>query len=127
MILDLNECYNLEVLSGEIAKLTNIMYLDLFDCYLLPAMPKGLSTLSELRVFKGFVISNLQSRSSVELTKLRKLTIKSSGKDFPTDEDLCALQKLGEKVLRKPTIAWGADPNKGSKTKDSKNAKQPNK
>ena len=50
-------------------------------------MPKGLSALLELRVFKGFVISNSQSRSSVgsiddlkELTKLRKLTIKSSSK-----------------------------------------------
>ena len=130
MILDLKECYNLEVLSGEIAKLTNLVYWDLSDCYLLPAMPKGLSALSELRVFKGFVISDSQSRSSVnslddlkELTKLRKLTIKSSSKDFPTDEDLCALQKLGEKVLRKLTIAWGADPNKGSKTKDSQNGK----
>ena len=130
MILDLKECYNLEVLSGEIAKLTNLMYWDLSDCYLQPAMPKGLSSLSELLVFKGFVISNSQSRSSVsslddlkELTKPRKLTIKSSSKDFPTDEDLCALQKLGEKVLRKLTIAWGADPNKGSKTKDSQNGK----
>ncbi|XP_030945737.1 uncharacterized protein LOC115970216 [Quercus lobata] len=130
MILDLKECHNLEVLSGEIAKLTKLVYLDLSDCYLLPAMPKGLSALSELRVFKGFVISNSQSRSSVgslddlkELTKLRKLTINSSSKDFPTDEDLCALQKLGEKVLRKLTIAWGADPNKGSKTRDSKNGK----
>ncbi|KAK7813429.1 hypothetical protein CFP56_005259 [Quercus suber] len=37
------------------------------------------------------------------------------------------LEKLGEKVLRKLIIAWGANPNKGSKTKDSKNAKQPNK
>ena len=87
MILDLKECYNLEVLSGEIAKLTNLVYWDLSDCYLLPAMPKGLSALSELRVFKGFVISDSQSRSSVnslddlkELTKLRKLTIKSSSK-----------------------------------------------
>ena len=40
---------------------------------------------------------------------LRKLTINANSKDFPTDEDLSALQQIGGGgVLRKLTIAWVA-------------------
>ena len=114
-ILDLKECHNLEVLSEEIAKLKNLKYLDLSDCYLLARMPKGLSQLVELRVLKGFVISNPQRKGSAKLddlkrlTNLRKLTINANSMHFPTEKDLPALQELAEKgALRNLTMAWGA-------------------
>ncbi|XP_050264172.1 uncharacterized protein LOC126708422 [Quercus robur] len=126
LILDLKECHNLEILSEEIANLTNLRYLDVSDCYLLADMPKGLRALSELRVLKGFVISNRQNRRPgtsddlMGLKKLRKLTVNARSKDFPTGNDLSALQDLGEKgVLRNLTIVWGpAEPNKAPKSED---------
>ena len=114
MILDLKECHNLEVLSKEIAKLTNLMYLDLSDCYLLARLPKEISKLVQLRVLKGFAISNPRRKGSAalkdlkELKKLRKLAINANSKNFPTDDDLTALQNIGGGELRKLTIAWGA-------------------
>ncbi|KAL4637072.1 hypothetical protein ACB092_03G054500 [Castanea dentata] len=113
VILDLKECHNLEVLPEEIIKLKKLRYLDLSNCYLLAHMPQGLGALSELQVLKGFVIGNSQRKSSGTLDdlkglrKLRKLTINASSEEFPTPDDLCALNELGEKgVLRKLTIAW---------------------
>ncbi|KAL4602384.1 hypothetical protein ACB092_10G049700 [Castanea dentata] len=124
LILDLKGCHNLEILSEEIANLTNLRYLDVSDCFLLADMPKGLGALSELRVLKGFVISNRQNRrlgtldDLRKLKKLRKLTINARSKDFPTGNDLTALQDLDEiGVLRNLTIVWGpAEPNKASKS-----------
>ena len=124
VILDLKECHNLEILSEEIVKLKKLRYLDVSDCHLLADMPKGLGALSELQVLKGFVISNRQQnrRSGTlddlkELRNLRKLTINTRSKDFPTGIDLSALHELGEKgVLRNLTIVWGpAEPNKAPK------------
>ena len=104
VILDLKECHNLEILSEEIVKLVKLRYLDVSDCHLLADMPKGLGALSELQVLKGFVISNRQQnrRSGTlddlkELRNLRKLTINTRSKDFPTGIDLSALHELGEK------------------------------
>ncbi|XP_030958320.1 uncharacterized protein LOC115980179 [Quercus lobata] len=124
LILDLKECHNLEILSEEIANLTNLRYLDVSDCYLLADIPKGLGALSKLRVLKGFVISNRQTirRSGTlddlkRLRNLRQLTINARSKDFPTGNDLSALQKLGEGELRNLTIVWGpAEPNKAPKS-----------
>ncbi|KAM3734775.1 hypothetical protein ACB098_10G040400 [Castanea mollissima] len=114
-ILDLKECHNLEMLSKEIGKLTKLRYLDLSDCYLLARLPKEISALVQLRVLKGFVISNPPRKGSAtldnlkELKMLRKLTINVNSKDFPTDDDLTALQNIGGGgVLQKLTIAWGA-------------------
>ena len=116
VILDLKECHNLEMLPEEIIKLKKLRYLDLSECYLLARMPKGLGALSELQVLKGFVISNPQRKSSgslddlKRLRKLRKLTINANSEKFPTPDDLGALHELGEEgVLRKLTIAWGAE------------------
>ena len=115
VILDLKECHNLEELSKEIGKLTKLRYLDLSDCYLLARLPKELSALVQLRVLKGFVISNPRRKGSAtledlkNLKNLRKLTINANSKDFPTDDDLTALQNIGGGgVLRNLTIAWGA-------------------
>ena len=54
------------------------------------------------------------------LKKLRKLTVITRSKDFPTGNDLSALQDLGEKgVLQNLTIVWGpAEPNKTPKSED---------
>ncbi|XP_075640250.1 uncharacterized protein LOC142611998 [Castanea sativa] len=131
LILDLKECHNLEILSEEIANHTNLRYLDVSDCYLLADMPKGLGALSELRVLKGFVISNRQNRrlgtldDLRKLKKLRKLTVNARSKDFPTGNDLTALQDLDEiGVLRNLTIVWGpAEPNKASKS-EAKNGEE---
>ena len=101
-------------------------------------MPKGLASLSELQVLKGFVIGNLESdrdnshqdlpqpflgglcfpqnRDSctledlIGLKKLSKLSINTRSKAFPTDEELKALRKL--EALRKLTIAWGVNSKK---------------
>nr|POF09469.1 hypothetical protein CFP56_49234 [Quercus suber] len=89
-------------------------------------MPKGLGALSELRVLKGFVISNRQKirRSGTlhdlkRLRNLRKLTINARRTDFPTGDDLSALQELGGGVLRNLTIVWGpAEPNKAPKSEE---------
>ena len=112
LILDLKECHNLEDLSEEIGKLKKLRYLDVSDCHLLAGMPKGLSALSELQVLKGFVLRPETRRSGTldelkGLKKLRKLAIIATSKDFPTPNDLRALNELGEKgQLRKLTIAW---------------------
>ena len=128
VILDLKECHNLEMLSEEITKLKELRYLDVSECYLLDRMPKGLGALSELLVLKGFVISNPQKKNSGTLNdlkglkKLRKLTINASSEEFPTVEDLHALQELGKNTLRKLTITWRAEPNKADpKTEVPKN------
>ncbi|XP_075640248.1 uncharacterized protein LOC142611994 [Castanea sativa] len=112
-ILDLKECHNLLVLSKEIGKLMNLRYLDLSDCYLLARLPKEISAFVQLRVLEGLVISNPRRKGSAtledlkELKKLRKPTINANSKDFPTDDDLTALQNIGG-VLQKLTIAWRA-------------------
>ena len=114
VILDLKECHNLEILSVEIVKLKKLRYLDVSDCYLLVDMPKGPGALSELRVLKGFVISNRQNRRPRTsddlkgLKNLRKLTVNARSKDFPTGNDLSALQDLGEKrSTSKPNNSMG--------------------
>ena len=114
VVLDLKDCYNLEVLSEDISSLTSLRYLDISNCYLLGNMPKKLSSLSELEVLKGFIIGDprrgkLGTLEDLKgLKKLKKLTIIATRKDFPTPEDLGALQKL--EALRKLTIAWGVQP-----------------
>ncbi|KAK9267759.1 hypothetical protein L1049_010193 [Liquidambar formosana] len=110
-ILDLRACHNLEVLPDGIGSLKNLTHLDMSECYLLDRMPKGLELLSELEVLKGFVIGDPKSRSPctlndlVNLKKLRKLSINTGWKAFPTDKELTAFQQF--KALRKLTIAWG--------------------
>ncbi|PON33622.1 LRR domain containing protein [Trema orientale] len=121
-ILDLRACHNLEKLPKEISYLRNLTHLDVSDCYMIDHMPKGLSYLTKLQVLKGFVVGDHKNRSGkfctldnlVSMTKLRKLSIVISKKDFPSEDDLKILGKFGE--LKKLTLSWGADARSGTST-----------
>ncbi|CAL5375866.1 unnamed protein product [Camellia sinensis] len=109
-ILDLKACHNLEVIPDWIGLLKNLTYLDISECYLLNHMPKGLGALSNLRVLKGFIIGNSSDKKSctindlTKLSRLTKLSISTSMKEFPTDLQLRHLQRL--KFLQKLKISW---------------------
>ncbi|KAL7164154.1 hypothetical protein ACSBR2_040129 [Camellia fascicularis] len=109
-ILDLKACHNLEVVPDWIGLLENLTHLDMSECYLLDHMRKGLGALSNLQVLKGFIIGDSKDKKSCtinDLTKLpmlRKLSISTSMKEFPTDLQLHHLQRL--KSLQKLKISW---------------------
>jgi hypothetical protein len=83
---------------------------------LLDYIPKKIKSLSKLRVLKGFVIGDRLNEDSctlvdmLELEELRKLSIYTNMKAFPSAEDVINLQKF--KNLEKLTIEWGAFPSK---------------
>ncbi|KAL4601423.1 hypothetical protein ACB092_11G272100 [Castanea dentata] len=111
-ILDLKACHNLEELPDGIDLLKQLTRLDISECYLLDGIPKGLAHLSKLEVLKGFLIGNLKSggrsctlEDLIGLGSLSNLSINTSSRDFPTEEELHALSKL--EALRKLGIAWG--------------------
>ncbi|KAK4591980.1 hypothetical protein RGQ29_016450 [Quercus rubra] len=104
-ILDLKACHNLEALPERIASLKKLSYLDISECYLLDGMPKGIASLTELQVLKGFVVGNLESpqkrdfctlKDLIKLKKLRKLSVYTSIKAFPGEDELEALENLEE-------------------------------
>ncbi|GFZ03153.1 hypothetical protein Acr_15g0017610 [Actinidia rufa] len=75
-------------------------------------MPKSLSNLSKLKVFKGFFTGDAKHNKPScaldnlsKLQRLRKLNIYRSVIDFPTERHLSALQQF--KALHKLTISWG--------------------
>ncbi|GMP94417.1 hypothetical protein CsSME_00043882 [Camellia sinensis var. sinensis] len=109
-ILDLKACHNLEVVPKWIGLLKNLTHLDISECYLFDHMPKGLGALSNLQVLKRFIIGDSKDKKSCttnDLTKLsmpRKLSISTSMKEFPTDQQLHHLQRL--KFLEKLKISW---------------------
>ncbi|KAI7993842.1 Disease resistance RPP13-like protein 4 [Camellia lanceoleosa] len=121
-ILDLKACHNLVVVPDWIGLLENLRQLDISECYLLDHMPKGLGTLYNLQVLKGFIIGDSRDKKSCtfdDLTKLpwlRKLSISTSMKEFPTDLQLHHLQRL--KFLRQLKISWSGCILQG-KTNDS--------
>ena len=150
-ILDLKAYHNLEALPEGIALLKKLSHLDISECYLLDSMPMGIAPLTELLVLKGFVVGNLESnidnshqglpwqflggmcfpqkrdsctlKDLIKLKKLRKLSINTSIKAFPREEELEALEKL--KALRKLAIAWSVNSKQrkkgGSSSVDSVN------
>ncbi|KAI7993843.1 Disease resistance RPP13-like protein 4 [Camellia lanceoleosa] len=109
-ILDLKACHNLEVVPDWIGLLKNLTHLDISECYFLDHMPEGLGALSNLQVLKGFIIGDSKDKKSctindlTKLPKLRKLSISTSMKEFPTDRQLHHLQRL--KYLQKLKISW---------------------
>ena len=112
MILDLKACHNLEELPDGIDLLKQLTRLDISECYLLDGIPKGLAHLSRLECLKGFLIGNLKSgrrsctlEDLIGLERLSNLSINTSSRDFPTEEELRTLSKL--EGLRKLGIAWG--------------------
>ncbi|CAL5429246.1 unnamed protein product [Camellia sinensis] len=109
-ILDLNACHNLEVLPKWIGLLQSLTHLDISKCYFLDHMPEELGSLSELQVLKGFIVGDSKDKNSCtiyDLTKLRnlkKLSIYTRMKEFPTRMHLRHLQRLN--ALRKLKISW---------------------
>ncbi|KAL4632005.1 hypothetical protein ACB092_04G021000 [Castanea dentata] len=91
-------------------KNVNVLYLGRWQSS--DGIPKRIAHLSKLEVLKGFLIGNLKSggrsctlEDLIGLERLSNLSINTSSRDFPTEEELRALSKL--KVLRKLGIAWG--------------------
>ncbi|KAL7164527.1 hypothetical protein ACSBR2_040433 [Camellia fascicularis] len=110
-ILDLKACHNLEVVPDWIGLLKNLTHLDISECYFLDHMPQGLGSLSELQVLKGFIIggdskdkNSCTTDDLTKLSKLRKLSLHTNMKEFPTSEQLHHLQTL--KTLQKLKISW---------------------
>ncbi|GMP94995.1 hypothetical protein CsSME_00044222 [Camellia sinensis var. sinensis] len=109
-ILDLNACHNLEVVPKWIGLLRSLTHLDISKCYFLDHMPKELGSLSELQVLKGFIIGDSKEKNSCtidDLTKLRnlkKLSIYTRMKEFPTRMHLRHIQRLN--ALQKLKISW---------------------
>lgn len=112
-ILDLKACYSLEALPENIGSLKKLTHMDISECYFLDHMPKSMASLSELQVLEGFVIVDSKKTNPcnlddlAKLEKLRKLSINTGLKDFPTYNHLRAFHKF--KALRRLTIAWGGD------------------
>ncbi|CAK7350747.1 unnamed protein product [Dovyalis caffra] len=129
-ILDLNACHNLETIPENIFSLQKLTHLDISECYMLDFVPKGLGSLTELRVLKGFVISDLKIKTAGTLDdlkgliKLRKLSIYTTKKDFPSFHDLGALRRIA--TLRKLTIAWGGKSQAKKKPNQSDEPNQSN-
>ncbi|TXG67092.1 hypothetical protein EZV62_008367 [Acer yangbiense] len=122
-ILDLRACYNLEKLPKEIDTLKNLTHLDISECYLLDCMPKELLWLSELQVFKGFVITDakISNRCTLAelagLKKLRKLSVNVNSETFSIEE-FSVIFKF--KQLLNLKIIWGVKCSKGKRNKKSK-------
>ncbi|KAJ8755284.1 hypothetical protein K2173_019082 [Erythroxylum novogranatense] len=131
-ILDLRACHNLEGLPDEIDLLKKLTHLDVSECYLLDDVPKALSSLTELQVLKGFVVSSVQKKGvsctlkDLEgLQKLMKLSISTNRKDFPTTDELKAIEKLQK--LQKLKIAWGGESLSEEQPVGGTGAKEPSK
>ncbi|GLT57799.1 hypothetical protein SLA2020_307470 [Shorea laevis] len=108
-ILDLRACHNLEELPDSIGSLKKLTHLDISECYLLDQMPKELSSLLELKIFKGFVISDHKKTCSLEelkaLEKLEKLSINIIHKNYKAEDLGTTIPKF--KRLKKLKVAWG--------------------
>ncbi|KAL7225671.1 hypothetical protein ACSBR1_020932 [Camellia fascicularis] len=90
-ILDLKACHHLEVVLDWIGLRRNLTHLDISECYFLDHMPKGLGSLSELQVLKGFIIGDSNDKNScttddlTKLSKLKKLSLHTNMKEFPAN------------------------------------------
>ncbi|KAK9267607.1 hypothetical protein L1049_010038 [Liquidambar formosana] len=108
-ILDLGACHNLVVLPNGIGSLENLTHLD--AGLVLDHMLKGLASLLKLQFLKGFVIGDRKSGSQctladlVDLKNLRKSSVSTGLRGFPTGKELTAFERF--KALCKLTMARG--------------------
>ncbi|XP_047079503.1 uncharacterized protein LOC124690113 [Lolium rigidum] len=115
-ILDARGCQNLvSVPSATVQKLKGLTHLDLTECFMLEHIGRGVSALSELRVFKGFVFGVGKRRRDAcrlqhlaKLKKLRKLNINVTTDANVEKDEMAQLGKLAS--LDSLTVTWGEWP-----------------
>ncbi|CAM0948976.1 unnamed protein product [Alopecurus aequalis] len=115
-ILDARGCQNLVcVPSATVQKLKGLTHLDLTECYMLEHIGRGVSTLSELRVFKGFIFGVGKRRRDAcrlqhltKLKKLRKLNVNVTTDANVEKDEMKQLGNLAGVVSL--TVTWGERP-----------------
>ncbi|CAO2039163.1 unnamed protein product [Urochloa humidicola] len=115
-ILDMRGCQNLvNVASNITTSLKQLTHLDLTECYMLEHIGRGIISLSELQVFKGFVFATgTQGNKACRLQDLRrlkrlqKLTISITTDANVAKGEMAELRHLAN--LRKLTITWSEIP-----------------
>ncbi|KAL6899197.1 hypothetical protein ACP4OV_005855 [Aristida adscensionis] len=115
-ILDLHGCQNLErVVLKTIPPPKKLTHLDLSDCYMLEYIDKGVTSFSELQVFKGFVFGvgkkgtdSCSLQDLKKLKKLEKLTISITTDATIGKRTMEELKNLSS--LRSLTVTWGELP-----------------
>ncbi|KAM0866861.1 hypothetical protein ACQ4PT_042364 [Festuca glaucescens] len=115
-ILDARGCQSLVIVpSATVQKLKGLTHLDLTECYMLEHIGRGVSALSELRVFKGFVFGVGKRRRDAcrlqhlaKLKKLRKLNLNVTTDANVEKDEMAQLGKLAGLVSL--TVTWGERP-----------------
>lgn len=115
-ILDMRGCQNLaRVSAGVIKQLKQLTHLDLTECYMLEHIGRGITSLTELQVFKGFVFATgtrgkeaCRIQDLRRMKKLQKLTICITTDANVGKREMADLKYLAS--LRKLTITWSEIP-----------------
>ncbi|XP_066318604.1 uncharacterized protein [Miscanthus floridulus] len=116
VILDMRGCQNLvKVTASVITQLKQLTHLDLTECYMLEHIDRGITFLTELQVFKGFVFATgTQGKKACriqdlkKLKKLQKLTVSITTDANVGKGEMADLKHLTS--LRKLTITWSEIP-----------------
>jgi hypothetical protein len=116
VILDMRGCQNLvKVTASVITQLKQLTHLDLTECYMLEHIGRGITFLTELQVFKGFVFATgTQGKKACriqdlkKLKKLQKLTVSITTDANVGKSEMEDLKYLTN--LRKLTITWSEIP-----------------
>ncbi|KAL5212619.1 hypothetical protein ABZP36_023466 [Zizania latifolia] len=120
VVLDVRGCQNLASVSFSAAssKLRRLTHLDLTECYMLEHIGREMiASLSELKVFKGFVFSTNAGRRGKacrlrdlgsKMKNLQKLSINVTSDANVDDNEMAQLRFLVG--LRKLTVTWGELP-----------------
>lgn len=115
-ILDARGCQNLvKVPSSTVKPLKALTLLDLSECYMLEHIGNGVTALTELRVFKGFVFGVGKRQSDAcrlqhlaKLKKLRKLSLNVTTDADVEKDEMAQLGKLTS--VTSLTVTWGERP-----------------
>ncbi|RCV06756.1 hypothetical protein SETIT_1G189000v2 [Setaria italica] len=115
-ILDMRGCQNLVNVASKITTpLKQLTHLDLTECYMLEHIGRGITSVSELQVFKGFVFATgtqgnkaCRLQDLKRLRKLQKLTVRITTDANVGRSEMAELKHLTS--LRKLTITWSEIP-----------------